>query len=93
LEIENVIMDTGLVIETVVLGVKDDMLRKKLIAMVVGGQDGSDRRPTEQMVLKMCAEKLPKFKWPSEVRLERMLPKGGNGKIDRRKCLELLDRK
>jgi long-chain acyl-CoA synthetase len=85
-EIEDALMSTGLLIEVVVLGLPDNLLGNKLVAVasaINGDCSGSD-------ILSVCARKLPKYKLPSEVKLVRSLPKNANGKIDRTKCLELI---
>ena len=85
-EIEDILLATNLIIESAVLGVPDPLLGNKLIALTVP-QNG-DCTPGD--ILENCAEKLPKYKLPSEVKFIRSLPKNANGKIDRKKCLELL---
>ncbi len=88
-EIEDTLLATNRIIESAVLGVSDPWLENKLIALVVP-QNG-DASPED--ILERCAEKLPKYKLPSEITFIRSLPKNANGKIDRTKCLELLTRK
>ena len=85
-EIEDVLMDTELVLETVVLGVPDPLLGQKLVALACSKDGGC----TEKQILGDCARKLPKYKVPSEIRLLRSLPKSSSGKIDRARCLEML---
>jgi hypothetical protein len=51
-------MDTGLLIEVVVLGIKDDLLGNRLVSTAVPLIEDID----EKMILKKCAEKLPEFK-------------------------------
>ena len=85
-EIEDILLATNLIIESAVLGVPDPLLGNKLIALTVP-QNG-DSSPGD--ILESCAEKLPRYKLPSEVKFIRSLPKNANGKIDRKKCLELL---
>jgi len=85
-EIEDTLLATNLIIETAVLGIPDPLLGNKLIAMAVP-QNG-DCRPED--ILESCAEKLPKYKLPSKIEIVRSLPKNPNGKIDRKKCLNLL---
>lgn len=86
-EIEDALMETELLIETVVLGLSDALRRHRLVAL--GCPKSSDC--SEKLILSECAKKLPKYKMPSEVRFLRALPKNANGKIDRNKCFELLD--
>jgi acyl-coenzyme A synthetase/AMP-(fatty) acid ligase len=85
-EIEDVIMSSGLTIEAAVIGLPDAMLGTRLIALAVP----VNGECTDIDILRLCAEKLPKYKIPAEVKLVRSLPKDSNGKINRSKCLELL---
>ena len=84
-EIEDAIMETGLVTETIVLGVADDLLGHKLF--VIGVPKNGDC--TINHLLSECAQKLPKYKLPHDVKLVQALPKSSSGKIDRTKCLEI----
>jgi long-chain acyl-CoA synthetase len=85
-EIEDVLMETQLVIEAVVLGVPDALLGYKLVALVCPRNGDC----SETLILSECAKKLPRYKLPSEAKLVRTLYKSGSGKIDRNKCLELI---
>jgi len=86
-EIEDVLMETELVLESVVLGIPDKLLGHRLVAVITPkNQDCS-----VDQILSICSEKLPRFKLPSEVNLVRALPKSTSGKIDRTKCLELIN--
>lgn len=84
-EIEDALMETGLVTETIVLGVPDDLLGHKLIA--IGVSKNGDC--TVNHMLSECAQKLPKYKLPRDVKLVQALPKSSSGKIDQIKCLEI----
>jgi len=86
LEIEDVLLASGLVIEAAVLGIPDDLLGHKLVA--IAAPRNGDCRPRD--ILSHCACKLPKYKVPSNVKIVRALPKSGSGKIDRNKCIEML---
>jgi long-chain acyl-CoA synthetase len=88
-EIEDALMSTGLTIEAAVIGLPDAMLGTRLIALAVP----VNGECTDIDILRLCAEKLPKYKIPAEVKLVRSLPKDSNGKINRSKCLELLQDK
>lgn len=90
-EIEDALMETGLVIEAAVLGIKDEMLQNRLYALTaLKDKDGAE--DAVQMLLKRCAERLPRAKLPSEIVLCHSLPKSSSGKVDRKKCLEILQR-
>lgn len=84
-EVEDALMETGLVVETIVLGVPDEFLGNKLVALVCPKNGDC----SEKVILSRCAERLPKFKMPSKIRLMKTIPKSSSGKIDRAKCLEL----
>jgi acyl-CoA synthetase (AMP-forming)/AMP-acid ligase II len=84
-EIEDVLMATELVIETAVIGVPDELLGNKLIALAVPRNETSSKNK----IMKLCADSLPKYKLPSSIKLVRLLPKNTSGKIDRTKCLEI----
>jgi acyl-CoA synthetase (AMP-forming)/AMP-acid ligase II len=85
-DIEDSLMASELLFETAVLGIPDDMMGTKLVALTAPLSWDC----TENRILKYCAEKLPKYKIPAEVKIVRMLPKNETGKIDRAKCLELV---
>jgi len=84
-EIEDVLMETELMMETAVVGIPDELLGHKLVAIVTP-KDGTCR---ENQILSRIAESLPKYKLPSNIKLVRALPKSISGKIDRTRCLEL----
>ncbi|MGV8056410.1 MAG: class I adenylate-forming enzyme family protein, partial [Smithellaceae bacterium] len=86
LEIEDTLMESGLLVETVVLGVPDALLGHKLIACTVPKSSAF----SEGKILAACAEQLPKYKIPGGILLVRSLPKNSSGKIDRTKCFQLL---
>ncbi len=88
-EIEDTLMETDLVIEALVLGLPDALLEYRLVALACP----KNGECSEALLLSRCAERLPKYKVPSEVRLLRSLPKGSSGKIDRNKCLDLLNQR
>jgi len=84
-EIEDALLSTQLLVEAVVIGVPDDLLGNKLVALAVL-QDGDH---TANRILELCSKKLPKYKMPAEIKLVRALPKNANRKIDKAKCLKL----
>jgi acyl-CoA synthetase (AMP-forming)/AMP-acid ligase II len=84
-EIEDALMETELVIEAAVVGIPDELLVHKLIALVTP----KNKDCHENQLLRKCAEKLAKYKLPREIKPVRTLPKYASGKIDRSKCLEL----
>lgn len=84
-EIEDVLMESGLLVETAVFGVPDDLLGRKIVAITVP----KSKNCTEKEILGYCARKLAKFQVPSKAVLTRLLPKSASGKIDRSRCLDL----
>lgn len=85
-EVEDVVMESGLVIESVVVGIPDELLGNKLIAVATPKEEGLDSKA----ILTACDGKLPKYKMPSEVRLVKALPKNVSGKINRDQIVEML---
>jgi len=88
LEIEDVLMGTGFLMEAAVLGMPDDLLEHRLVALVAPKNDDCN----SQAILSLSASKLPRHKVPSEIKFTHSLPKSASGKIDSVKCLELFNR-
>ena len=86
MEIEDAIMGTELAVETAVIGVPDELLGHRLVALVTP----ANKDCTENQIIRCCADKLPKHKLPSEIKLVRAIPKSQIGKIDRAQCLEII---
>jgi long-chain acyl-CoA synthetase len=84
-EIEDAILASGLVIEAVVLGIPDNLLGHKLVAVASPKNESCSKN----RILGYCAQTLPKYKVPGSVKLLRALPKSSIGKIDRSKCMEI----
>lgn len=85
-EIEDVLMESGLLVEAVVVGLPDDLLGYRLLAIGVA----NSKDCSEQAIRSYCYEKLGRTKTPQEIVLVRVLPKSSSGKIDRNKCVELI---
>jgi acyl-CoA synthetase (AMP-forming)/AMP-acid ligase II len=88
-EIEDVIMMTNLVMEIVVVGVPDELLGNKLVALI----SLINKSTSDDEIIKRCSNLLPKYKMPHEVKIVGSLPKKTNGKIDKEKCLKLIQQK
>lgn len=84
-EIEDTLMESGMFVEVVVLGIPDNLLGNRLVTLGVPANADC----SEMDILSYCAAKLPKFKVPSEVKFAKTLPKKTSGKIDRKGCLVL----
>jgi len=87
-EIEDALIETGLLLEVAVLGLPDPLLGQRLAALAVPA--GDDVVAAE--ILRRCAERLPRHKVPGQITFVRGLPKNTNGKVDRGRCRELLGR-
>ncbi|MBN1496883.1 MAG: acyl--CoA ligase [Spirochaetes bacterium] len=86
-EIEDAIMESGLIVEVAVIGRPDELKGNRLVAVAVPIEGSC----TAESVLSLCASKLPKFKVPDEVVFARALPKKASGKIDRSGCRALIE--
>ena len=84
LEIEDVLMASGICVEVAVLGISDDLLGNKLVTLV--STNGTAQ--TEDSLLKYCAQHLPEYKRPRKVKFIKSLPKKASGKINRQKCTD-----
>lgn len=85
-EVEDAIMQTGRALETVVFGVPDDLQGYRLVSLLVAKNNFCD-------VATLSVElgrQLPRYKCPNDIKLVTMLPKLASGKVDRKKCLELI---
>ena len=85
-EIEDLLIETGLVIETFVTGYPDALLGHKLIGMAVAKNKELD----SQTILATCAQLMPRYKIPHLLLLVPSLPKTSSGKTDKNKCMEFL---
>jgi long-chain acyl-CoA synthetase len=87
-EIEDALMATELLLEVSVVGIEDELLGQRLVAVAVP----LSRTITERDILACSLTKMPRFKLPSEIHLVGSLPKNSSGKINRTDCLELFSR-
>ncbi len=85
-EIEDVLEESGLLMESVVMGVPDELLGYRLVAIAAP----IDTACSESAVIQYCGARLPRHKLPSSITLVRSLPKNANGKIDRAQCAHLV---
>ena len=86
-EIEDLLMESGMFIEAVVVGVPDELLGNKLVILAVP----TNGECSKNKVLVYCANKLPKYEIPSDLKFTRVLPKKTSGKIDRKSCYDLYE--
>jgi acyl-CoA synthetase (AMP-forming)/AMP-acid ligase II len=73
-------------IEAAVVGQPDELAGTRLVAVATPRDDTC----RVEDLLRYCAERLPAFKVPSEIRLIKSLPKNASGKIDRHLCETLV---
>lgn len=85
-EIEDILIASDLVIEVSVIGIPDDLMENKLVAVVVPKDDSFD----EINLMTFCQKVMPRFKHPSRIICTRSLPKKVSGKTDKFKCLDLI---
>jgi acyl-CoA synthetase (AMP-forming)/AMP-acid ligase II len=85
-EIEEAIMESGLLIDIVVVGIPDPLQGTSLYALA----EPIDSDTEESDLLQHAGQKLPSFKLPRKIFFARALPKRSSGKIDRKACIELV---
>jgi acyl-CoA synthetase (AMP-forming)/AMP-acid ligase II len=84
-EIEDVIVASGLAVDVVVMGIPDPLLENRLVAVVVATSDAES-----QSIIAFCAKRLPTYKLPQAILFVDSLPKSASGKIDRKRCEQLI---
>jgi long-chain acyl-CoA synthetase len=85
-EIEDVIIESGLVSECLIFGIKDLFGTDQLAGLAVPLAESME---SSINILKFCSTKLPKYKVPESLLLVAAIPKNSNGKPDLHKSLEL----
>ena len=88
-EIEDTLMESGMFVEAVVVGVPDELLGNKLVILAVP----TNGEGSKNKVFVYCADKFPKYKIPSDVKFTHALPKKTSGKIDRTSCQDLCEQR
>ncbi|KAA3661780.1 MAG: AMP-dependent synthetase [Calditrichaeota bacterium] len=77
-EVEEVLCEYPEILEAAVIGVADEILGEAIDAFVVAKNgDGI----VEKDVMAFCREKMPEFKVPRKVVVEKLLPKNASGKL------------
>ncbi len=77
-EVEEILCEYPDILESAVIGVADEILGEAIHAFVVlKNSDGLD----EKKVLSFCREKMPEFKVPRKIIVEKTLPKNASGKL------------
>jgi acyl-CoA synthetase (AMP-forming)/AMP-acid ligase II len=87
-EIQETLLDSGLLVEAVVLGIPDNILGHKVIALAV-----PNSKESPDKLWAFCSKRLPKYKMPAMIKLTKTLPKDAAGNIDQARCLEMLKAK
>ena len=87
-EVEEALLATHLVIDSVVLSFPDDLLGNRLAALVVP----KDKTIDENTIITDLSSLIPKFKLPRYIKFARTLPLKANGKIDVGYCRRILER-
>jgi acyl-CoA synthetase (AMP-forming)/AMP-acid ligase II len=87
LEIEDFLVSTDLLIEAAVVGLPDELLGSKLVALIVP----KDSSISSKAILEKCAASLPNHKCPTGVISAKALPKSASGKIDREQCAAIVE--
>lgn len=86
-EVEDLLLETDLLVEAAVFGIADEMLGKQLRALIVY----KDKSMDASLFLETCSQFIPKQKTPSVFIPVRALPKNTHGKTDRLACRKMLD--
>jgi acyl-CoA synthetase (AMP-forming)/AMP-acid ligase II len=81
-EVEEVLMESGLLVEAAVVGVPDPLLGTRLCALGVAKAEGC----SEKEIMAFAAKQLPRHKVPGRIQLLPKLPRNWSGKIDRKEC-------
>ena len=87
-EIEDALIATDLLVEASVVGLPDDLLGNKLVALAVplNGDHSKD------LILQKCSQVLPKYKLPTDIISVKSIPKNANGKIDKKECIKVVNK-
>lgn len=89
IEIEDFLLSTGHLIEVVVIGISDELMGNRLVALIVPKNDDININD----LLRKCSISLPNHKCPADIVVIRALPKNANGKIDKEQCTKIIYKK
>jgi long-chain acyl-CoA synthetase len=89
-EIEDIVIESGLAIECIILMAPDLIMGNKLVGLAVPLKETSD---AAGRMIDYCRRTLPKHKIPEHILLVDAIPKNSNGKPDRLRSLELFREK
>jgi acyl-CoA synthetase (AMP-forming)/AMP-acid ligase II len=85
-EIEEAFMESGLLIDVVVMGIPDPLQGTSLYALA----EPIDSDTSEPDLLQRTGNILPAFKLPRRIFFTRALPKRSSGKVDRKSCKDYI---
>jgi long-chain acyl-CoA synthetase len=85
-EVEEVLMESGLLVEVAVVGIPEKLLGTQLCALAVAQGEGCSEN---EIMAFAAAKRLPRHKVPGRIQLLPKLPKNWSAKIDRRECERL----
>jgi acyl-coenzyme A synthetase/AMP-(fatty) acid ligase len=89
-EIEDVVVESGQVIECIIFATPNSLGDHKLAGLTVPIRERAD---TTRNILEYCHRKLPKYKIPDSLVMVEAIPKNSSGKPDRIQGLELYNKK
>ncbi|MCP4748628.1 MAG: acyl--CoA ligase [Desulfobacteraceae bacterium] len=84
-QVEEAILSTNCVIEVTIVPVLDELMGKKMIALVVPKYNDIEAKE----IIERCHKVLPKFKVPSKLVFLKVVPKNVSGKINNEKCYDI----
>jgi long-chain acyl-CoA synthetase len=84
-EVEEVLMESGLLVEVAVVGIPDKLKGTQLCALGVAKSEDC----SEKEIMAFAANRLPRHKVPGRIQLLPSLPKNWSAKNDHRECERL----
>ena len=90
-EAENVLLDHPAVDDVAIVGVHDDDLGQRAVAVVVPSEGQTGDPALAEALLAYCRERLARFKCPRELRFQAELPRSEAGKVVKREIRRMLE--
>ena len=81
-EVEDVLMDSGAFRQVAVIGLPDEWVGQRVIAVAVAVAEGGDATASVDQALALAAQRLPAHMVPARIDLVAELPTTPNGKVD-----------
>ena len=89
-EIESCLLSYPSIEQAAVVKVsKEDEFGDSLVAFIVTSKPGDSEEVRQKVLLKHCKQNLPSYMLPQRIRSIEHMPLSDNGKIERRKLLDL----